>query len=79
MDNNNSASILLPNIDKNVNYYEEFYPKRDLPGDAIVTRFAQSPIGFVHMESLRIGFIARKIATDSNGMFYLRIEELMIK
>ncbi len=75
MDYQKVANLMFPNIDKDINYYEEFYPKRDLPNGAIVTRFAPSPTGFVHMGSLRTAFIARKIATDTNGVFYLRIED----
>lgn len=75
MDKNTLANILLPNIDKNINYYEELYPKRDLPEDAVVTRFAPSPTGFVHMGSLRTAFLAKKISDDTNGVFYLRVED----
>ena len=75
MDYQKLADLMFPNINKDIKFYEEKYPKRDLPAGAIVTRFAPSPTGFVHMGSLRTAFIARKIATDSNGVFYLRIED----
>ncbi|MDD4795610.1 MAG: glutamate--tRNA ligase [Bacilli bacterium] len=75
MNNKELASLMFPNIDKDINYYEEKYPKRNLPEGAVVTRFAPSPTGFVHMGSLRTAFIAKKIATDTKGVFYLRIED----
>ncbi|MDD2504852.1 MAG: glutamate--tRNA ligase [Bacilli bacterium] len=75
MDNKKLAELMFPNIDKDIEYYEQKYPNRNLPKGAIVTRFAPSPTGFVHMGSLRTAFIARKIATDTGGVFYLRIED----
>ncbi len=75
MDNKKLAKLMFPNINKDLQYYEELYPKRDLPEGAIVTRFAPSPTGFVHMGSLRTAFIARKITSDTKGVFYLRIED----
>lgn len=75
MNNKEIANLMFPNIDKNIDYYEKKYPKRNLPEGAVVTRFAPSPTGFVHMGSLRTAFIAKKIATDTNGVFYLRIED----
>lgn len=75
MDYQKLADLLFPNIDKDIDYYEKLYPERDLPEGAIVTRFAPSPTGFVHMGSLRTAFVARKIASDTNGVFYLRIED----
>ena len=51
------------------------YPKRDLPEGAVVTRYAPSPTGFVHMGNVYAAFIERKMAKQSNGIFYLRIED----
>ena len=75
MTNKELADLLLPNVDSDVSYYEEKYPERDLPEGAVVTRFAPSPTGFVHMGSLFASFIEKKAANDSNGVFYLRIED----
>ncbi len=69
------AEILFPNIKKDRNYYEEKYPNRDLGEGAMVTRFAPSPTGFVHMGSLLGSFIDSVYAKQSNGVFYLRIED----
>ena len=35
-----------------IEYYENLYPERELPEGAVVSRFAPSPTGFVHMGSL---------------------------
>ena len=51
------------------------YPKRDLKEGAVVTRYAPSPTGFVHMGNIYMAFIERKIAKQSCGIFYLRIED----
>lgn len=69
------ADLIFPNIKKTIEDYERMYPERDLPEGAIVTRFAPSPTGFVHMGSLLASFISRKAAKDTNGVFYLRIED----
>ena len=75
MTNKDLANLIFPNIDKTVEDYERMYPERDLPEGAMVTRFAPSPTGFVHMGSLLASFISRKAAKDTNGVFYLRIDD----
>ena len=69
------ADLIFPNITKTIEDYEKIYPERTLPEGAIVTRFAPSPTGFVHMGSLLASFTERKAAKDTNGVFYLRIED----
>jgi len=69
------ANLMFPNIDKTPDYYEELYPKRDLPEGAIVTRFAPSPTGFIHMGSLFTANVARRMASQTNGVYFLRIED----
>ena len=69
------ANLIFPNITKTIQDYETLYPVRNLEESAIVTRFAPSPTGFVHMGSLLASFIESKAAKDTNGVFYLRIED----
>lgn len=69
------AEILFPNIKKTREFYEKKYPKRNLPENAMVTRFGPSPTGFVHMGSLLVAFIDSIYARQSNGKFFLRIED----
>ena len=69
------AELMFPGIDKSVEDYEKMYPERKLEEGARVTRFAPSPTGFVHMGSLLSAFEDYKAAKDTNGVFYLRIED----
>ncbi len=69
------AELLFPNIKHDRNYYENMYPERTLKEDAMVTRFGPSPTGFVHMGSLLVSFINSIFAKQSNGVFFLRIED----
>ena len=75
MTNKELANLIFPNIDKDIKYFEGKYPERNLNSDAVVTRFAPSPTGFVHMGSLLTAFIENFVAKTSNGIFYLRIED----
>ena len=69
------AEILFPNIKHDRDYYEKKYPERDLKEGAMVTRFAPSPTGFVHMGSLFGSFCDSVFAKQTGGVFYLRIED----
>ena len=74
MDYKDLANLIFPNA-KEVKYYEEKYPRRELPEGAIVTRFAPSPTGFVHIGGIYQALIAKKLAKQTNGVFFLRIED----
>ncbi len=69
------AELLFPNITKTPQYYEDLYPRRQLKEGAMVTRFAPSPTGYVHMGSLLTCFYDYILAKQSGGVFYLRIED----
>ena len=69
------ADLMFPNVTKTVSDYEKMYPARKLEDGARVTRFAPSPTGFVHMGSLLSALEDYKAARDTNGIFYLRIED----
>jgi glutamyl-tRNA synthetase len=69
------ADLLFPDVTKTIEDYEKIYPKRNLPDGAIVTRFAPSPTGFLHIGGLLASFIEKKMANQTNGVFYLRIED----
>ncbi len=75
MTNKDLANLIFPNVDKDINYYENLYPERNLKEGSVVSRFAPSPTGFVHMGSLFSAFLASKVAKDTNGIFYIRIED----
>ena len=69
------AELLFPSIKHDRNYYENMYPERKLKEGAMVTRFGPSPTGFVHMGSLFGSFCDSVFAKQSDGIFYLRIED----
>ena len=76
MDLNKLADALIP--DENVKplaYYEEKYPLRTLEKGAQVTRLAPSPTGFMHIGNLYVALANERIAHQSGGVFYLRIED----
>lgn len=75
MTNKDLANLIFPNITKTIEDYEKIYPERNLKEGAVVTRFAPSPTGFVHMGSLLASFVSKKAASDTDGVFYLRIED----
>jgi len=69
------ADLLLPNIEHDIEYYENLYPERNLKEGAIVTRYAPSPTGFIHIGALYSAFISSKMARQTDGVFFLRIED----
>ena len=75
MTNKELANLMYPSVNKTINDYETIYPERDIDDKAVVSRFAPSPTGFVHMGSLLAAFVSNKAARDTNGIFYLRIED----
>ena len=68
------ANLIFPNV-KEIKYYEEKYPERNLEEGAVVTRFAPSPTGFVHIGGLYQALVARTVAKKTNGVFFLRVED----
>ena len=75
MDYNRLAELLFPHIDKTPDDYEAMFPKRDLPEGAMVTRLGPSPTGFIHLGNLYGAFVDERLAHQSGGTFYLRIED----
>lgn len=75
MDYNKLAELIFKDITGTVEELEERFPRRDLPEGAKVTRFAPSPTGYMHIGGLYAAMISRKIAKQSDGVFYLRIED----
>ena len=69
------ANILFPNITKTKDYYESKYPERNIDENAMVTRYGPSPTGSVHLGNLLSAFADMVYARQSNGTFFLRIED----
>ncbi len=75
MDYNALSELLYPNITTTIEEIEARFPERGLPEGAKVTRFAPSPTGFVHFGSLFPTMVGERLAHQSGGVFYLRIED----
>ena len=68
------ADLIFPDA-KEISYYEEKYPARDLPEGAVVTRFAPSPTGYVHIGGLYQCVLEEVLTKRTNGVLYLRVED----
>ena len=75
MDYQALAALLFPNVTDTPEMLEEKYPARNLPEGAVVTRMAPSPTGFVHLGNLLQGMIAERMAHQSGGGLFLRVED----
>ena len=71
------AELLFPNLKYTPEELEEKYPPRNLPGgaEAKVTRLGPSPTGFIHLGNLYGAFVDERLAHQSGGAFFLRIED----
>ena len=74
-DNKILADLIFPNITETIEDLEKRYPKRNLPEGAMVTRFAPSPTGFLHSGSLYTTLLNWRLAKQSGGIFYIRLED----
>ncbi len=75
MDFSYLAELLFPDVKETPEELELRYPRRDLPEGAKVTRFAPSPTGFVHFGGLFPSMTGERLAHQSGGVFFLRIED----
>ena len=75
MDYQKLAELLFPHITKTPEDYEAMYPQRNLPEGAKVTRLGPSPTGFIHLGNLYGAFVDERLAHQSGGKFFLRIED----
>ena len=79
MDYRALAERLLPGEYPALESYEAKYPPRELPKGAEVTRLAPSPTGFIHLGNLFVAIANERIAHQSGGVLYLRIEDTDLK
>lgn len=75
MDYQALAALLFPDVAETPESLEEKYPPRQLPEGAVVTRMAPSPTGFVHLGNLVQGLTAERMAHQSGGVLFLRVED----
>lgn len=69
------ADLIFPDVTKTSEDYLKSYPKRTLAEGAKVTRYAPSPTGFQHIGGVFAALVSERIAKQSGGIFYLRIED----
>ena len=75
MDHQALADLLFPNVTETPQSLEEKFPPRQLPEGAVVTRMAPSPTGFVHLGNLVQGLTSERMAHQSGGVLFLRVED----
>ncbi len=75
MDYQALANLLFPDVADTPEALEEKFPLRQLPEGAVVTRMAPSPTGFVHLGNLVQGLTAERMAHQSGGVLFLRVED----
>jgi glutamyl-tRNA synthetase len=69
------AELIFPEIKITTADLEKQYPPRNLKPEAIVTRFAPSPTGFLHTGSLFTSLVSWRFAKQTEGVFFLRLED----
>lgn len=75
MSNENMAELLFPDVRQLPADIYSLYPPRNLSSSALVTRFAPSPTGSLNIGGLYATLISERLAHQSNGVFFLRIED----
>ena len=75
MDYNKLANLLYPNVDKDINYYFEKYPARAIMRDGVISRFAPSPTGYLHIGGLFQCVLHQMLTKKPSSVFYLRLED----
>jgi len=75
MDYQALAELLFPNVTETTEEVQARFPQRQLPEGAVVTRMAPSPTGFVHLGNLVQGMISERMAHQSGGVLFLRVED----
>ena len=75
MDYQALADLLFPVLTETPESLEEKFPARNVPEGAVITRMAPSPTGFVHLGNLVQGMISERMAHQSEGVLFLRVED----
>ena len=69
------SNLLFPNVTMTEAELEEKFPLRNAPEGAVITRMAPSPTGFVHLGNLVQGLTSERMAHQSGGVLFLRVED----
>lgn len=69
------SNLLFPDVTATPEEMEAKFPPRGLPENAVITRMAPSPTGFVHLGNLVQGLTSERMAHQSGGVLFLRVED----
>lgn len=75
MDSRKIADLLFPNLKWTTDEIEAKYKPRNLKPDQVVSRYAPSPTGYMHVGNFFQMFISYNLTRITNGKFFLRIED----
>ena len=75
MDSIKIANLLFPNLTKSVEEIEQSYKSRNLKEGQVVSRYAPSPTGYMHIGNFFQMFISYNLTRVTDGTFFLRIED----
>lgn len=75
MNNLDIAQLLFPDVKLTEDEIFAKYPQRNIKDGQVVTRFAPSPTGFMHIGNFFQAFISYNLAKNSDGLLFLRIED----
>ena len=75
MDTKALANLLFPDVTDTPEMMEARFPQRNAPEGAVITRMAPSPTGFVHLGNLVQGLTSERMAHQSGGVLFLRVED----
>ena len=75
MDTKALANLLFPDVTNTPEMMEARFPQRNAPEGAVITRMAPSPTGFVHLGNLVQGLTSERMAHQSGGVLFLRVED----
>ena len=68
-------NLLFPNPLPSIHDIETKYPPRALENGQKVTRVAPSPTGFMHVGGIYAALMSERVAHQSGGVFFLRVED----
>ena len=75
MDSIKIANLLFPNTKYTTDEIEAKYKKRELFDKQVVSRYAPSPTGYMHIGNFFQMFISYNLTRVTDGIFFLRVED----
>ena len=69
------ADLIFPDVTLSTEEIFARYPRRELRDGQVVTRYAPSPTGMMHIGNFFQAFISYNLAKNTDGVLFLRIED----